>query len=308
MSAVLASGADATYGYHVLNMIGSVKRNSPVFDRIVIFDLGLSEHQRRLLRSVPGVELRPVPPFVPHWAQGFTWKPWAWMQLDGERIFWLDAGASVLRSLGPALDQIGDLGYFLVSQGNRLSDLVPRDYYERFGLTPAEAAHPYVAAGILGFSPGSELFRRVLVPTYEDCLAGLNLGYSAHEVAAKNRGLAYVENPVVRDCRHFRWDQTLLNIHLHRELPDARIADLDEYAGWRSDRDHPQQVIWSHRRAGSLRYLKSVPYAGPGALWRRAFGAWYQARWWLKLHSRLFDRSTYVLKARKTLRDLGLQD
>ena len=79
------------------------------------------------------------------------------------------------------------------------------------------------------------------------------------------------------------------------------MNDLDEYAGWQSPRDHPRQVIWSHRRRGNMRYLKRVPYAGPGARRARAFGAWYQLRWWLKTNERLFQRSTYELKARKTL-------
>ena len=79
------------------------------------------------------------------------------------------------------------------------------------------------------------------------------------------------------------------------------MNDLYEYAGWRSPHDHPHQVIWSHRRRGSLRYLKRVPYAGPGALRARAFGARYQLRWWLKLNERYLQRTTYRLKARKTL-------
>ncbi len=306
MSDVFASAADAAYGYHLLNLIGSVKRNSDVFDRIEVFDLGLTEHQRGLLRAVPGVDVRTVPPFVPHWAQCFTWKPWGWMQVEADRVFWLDAGATLLRSLDPALEQIGEIGYFLVSQGNRLSDIVPPDYFDLYGLSREYAERPYVAAGIIGFEPSSEFFRRVLVPTYEDCLAGRNLGFSPDEVATKNR-LGRMESPPLRNCRHFRWDQTLLNIHLLLEFPDARIADLDEYAGWRSPRDHPTQVIWSHRRAASFRYLKHVPYAGRGALRARAFGAWFQLRWWLKLRERYLSPATYRLKAQKTLRLLRRQ-
>ena len=107
---------------------------------------------------------------------------------------------------------------------------------------------------------------------------------------------------MIRDCRHFRWDQTLLNIRLARDLPDAYVNDLWEYAGFRSRHDHPRQVIWSHRRRGNLRYLSRVPYAGPGARQARAFGAVYRLRWWLKLNERYRRRVTYELKARKTLR------
>jgi hypothetical protein len=303
MTDILATAADSAYGYHALNLVGSVKRNSDVFDRIVVFDLGLSGDQRDLLGAVPGVELRLVPPFVPHWAQCFTWKPWAWMQVEADRVFWLDAGTSVLRSLEPALGRIRDTGSFAVSQGNRVSDILPPDYFELYGLSPAYAERPYAAAGIVGFVPGGEFFRRVLVPTYEDCLAGRNLGFSAEEVVAKNRPDP-MDSPPLRNCRHFRWDQSVLNAHLLRELPDLSLADLDEYGGWRSAHDHPRQVIWHHRRAGRLRYLRRVPYSGPGASRKRAVSARLHLQWWWKLRPRHLSLATYRLKAQKTLRAL----
>lgn len=302
MTDVFATAADAPYGYHALNLVGSVKRNSDVFERIEVFDLGLTPHQRELLGAVPGTELRSVPPFSPHWSKGFTWKPWAWTQIEASCVFWLDAGATVLRSLDRALEQIRTLGYFVVSQGNQLRDIVPADYFDLYGLPMEDADRPYVAGGIIGFAPDGDFFRRVLQPTYEDCLAGRNLGFSPDELSSKNRGLGRMEAPPVRAAKHFRWDQTILNIHLALELPDAKVADLDEYAGWRSRRDHPRQVIWSHRRNGSMRYLKYVPYAGPGLWRRRAFGARWQVRWWIKRNRHLFDPTIYRLKVRATRR------
>lgn len=283
---VFASAADASYGYHALNLVGSVKRNSDVFDRIEIFDLGLSPHQRELLEAARGVVVRDVPPFVPHWAQCFTWKPWIWTQVEAECVFWLDAGATVLRSLAPALQLIDERGYFLVSQGGALGEIVPPDYFSDYGLSRSAATDPYVAAGIVGFRPGSEFFERVLVPTYEDCLAGRNLGFSRAELASKNRGIGHMESPPIRDCPQFRWDQTILNVHVTLNCRDADVADLDEYGGWRSPHDHPSQVIWHHRRRGNLGYLKRVPFTS-AACSRRVWGLWWQVRWWLELDGRL---------------------
>lgn len=298
MTDVLATAADAAYGYHALNLVGSVKRNSDVFDRIEVYDLGLAPQQRELLSSVPGVVVRDVPAFAPHWAQCFTWKPWAWMQIGADRVFWLDAGATVLRSLVPALGQIGELGYFVVSQGNQLLDIVPDDYFELYGLSRSFAPRPYVAAGIVGFRPGGDFVRRVLMPTYDDCMAGRNLGFSPGELTAKNHGIGHMESPPLRNCAHFRWDQTLLNIHLALELPNAEIADLDMYAGWRSPHDHPEQVIWSHRRGGTMRYLGHLPFSGRGASRRRLQAAWWALRWWIRQRRNLLQPRTYVLKAR----------
>jgi hypothetical protein len=302
MSSVFATAADASYGYHLLNLLGSIQVNSPVFDRVVAYDLGLDPRQRELLDRMRGVEVRTVQPFVPHWRQGFTWKPWIWTNLgDGDTVFYLDAGATVLRSLGPALDQVRRRGYVIVSQGNELRDIVPPDYFDLYGLRQELGGRPYVAAGIIGFATGSAFYERVIVPTYEDCLAGRNLGFSPDEVEAKNVGLGRVERPIVRACRHFRWDQTLLNIHLAKELPEAVAEDIDEYAGVRSPSEHPQQVIWAHRRQGNLRYLKRIRYRGRGALRARAFGVYWQVRWRHKLRGRLMRSETYVLKARKLL-------
>lgn len=300
MSTVFASAADARYGYHLVNLLASVQANSDVFDQIVVHDLGLSQHQRSLVGSLRGVDVRTIPPFVPHWAQGFTWKPWIWTHLEADRIFYLDAGATVLRTLAPAVDEIRERGYFVVSQHDRLEDIVPPDYFERFKLDPGLADWTYVAAGIIGFETSGPFWERVVIPTYEDCLAGLNLGFSAADMDRRNHGLAREEAPLIRDCRNFRWDQTMLNIHLAREFPDAIVADYLEYAGVRGPREHPRQVIWAHRAVGELRYLKRARYVGRGATRKRLFGAWFQLRWWIKLHERFLRWSTYVWKLRKT--------
>jgi hypothetical protein len=306
MSTVFASAADSRYGYHLVNLLSSLHANArEAFDRVVVHDLGLTPHQRSLVGRLAGVEVRTVPPFSPHWAQGFTWKPWIWTHLgdDVEHVFYLDAGATVLRSLVPALEQVHEFGYFVVSQRDPLRDIVPSDYYALYDLDPALGARSYVAAGIIGFSTSGAFWERVVLPTYDDCLAGRNLGFSAGDLY-RNRGLAHEEEPPIRDCLHFRWDQTLLNIHLAHELPDARVADFDEYAGVTTPREHPQQVIWAHRTRGDLRYLKRAPYTGPGSLRARVFGARHQLRWWRKLNDKWFHRSTYAWKLRKLRNDL----
>jgi hypothetical protein len=305
MNAVFATGADERYGYHLLNLLGSLKANSDVFDRVVAYDLGLTQHQRGLLDAVEGVEVRTVPAFTQNWARGFTWKPWIWTHLDaGEVVFWLDAGDTILRSLGPALDQIRERGYFLVSQGNPLRNIVPSDFYDLYELAREQGEREHVAAGIIGFRVGSPFYEEVIVSVYEDCLAGRSLGFSPDEVAAFNLGLHRMDDPPLRDCLHFRWDQSVLNARLFAAIPDAFVNDLDEYGGYRTARDHPRQVIWNHRRRGNMAYLARVPYRREAALRGRAFGVVFRLRWWRKMHERLFEPSTYVLKARKLARSL----
>jgi hypothetical protein len=265
---VLASAANERYGFHLLSMVGSVQTNSPgCFERIVLYDLGLSARQRQLASSIDGVELRPMPHFAPHWAQGFTWKPWIWTHLEADAIFYLDAGAMVLRSLSGVIEQVAAQGYWVVSQGHEVSDILPSSWYELYGIEREAAKRHVVAAGIIGFRTSGRFWDDVVVPTYEDCLAGRSRGFSADEVDRLNWGFGRDESPPLPDARAFRHDQSVLNARLLAAYPDDLVvADLDEYAGFRSPRDHPHQVIWGHRRRGDYRYLAKARYRGSARL------------------------------------------
>lgn len=294
METVLATGADERYGYWLLNMIGSVKSNSDLFERIIAYDLGLTPAQRQLLDAVRGVEVRTVPPFVPHWREGRTWKTWIWTHLEADRILWLDAGLTVLRPLTEALDSIREREYFAVSQGHLLAESIPSDWYALYDLPPAIGETVAIAAGIFGFARDGEFYRGVVEPTFQDCVEGRSLGFSAGDEQRLNRGLDANPSPVLRDCSHFRWDQSVLNVRFYKSVAAPFVHDLDKFAGWRSKRDHPEQVIWSHRRSGDFAFIARVPYGGSVALTGRWFGIRFFARSWLTTHSWLLTPRAYV--------------
>jgi hypothetical protein len=305
MTTVLATGADERYGHWLLNMLGSVHANSRgTFDRIVAYDLGLSRLQRRLLDSVRGVEVGAVPPFVPHWKQGGTWKTWIWTHLDAAVVVWLDAGLSVLRPLDRAVEQIEEHGYFAVSQETPLSATTPSDYWELYGLSPELGSRTAIAAGIFGFATNGEFFEEVVVPTYEDCIAGRSLGFSRADIDRLNEGLYQDLTPTVRDCTHFRHDLTVLNLRFRGAVADPVVNGLDEYAGFRSAHDHPRQMIWNHRRRGSLRYLTQVPYRAESRPFGLAYGAYVALHWWTHTHRWLFRPKTYTSKGIRIIRAL----
>jgi hypothetical protein len=297
MKTVLATAADTRYGYQLVNLLGSVRANSDVFDEVIAFDLGLDPGQRRLLADVPGTTIATVPPFVPHWRQGRTWKTWIWTHTNADLLFWLDAGTTVLRPLDGALAQVRDRGYFAVSQGHPIGDSIPSDYYALYDFPRELAGRDSIAAGILAFDVHSSFYERVIVRVHEDATAGLSTGFSAEELPGRNAGLDLAETPPVRDCRHFRWDQTILNLRFYLGVPDPVVADLDEYAGWQSRHEHPRQVIWSHRRTGDLPYLSRAPASPAG----RVLGLLARVQWWRKRNERWFARATYELKLRRIL-------
>ena len=296
MTVTLATGADSRYGAYLLNLLGSVKANSDVFDRIVAFDLGLTRFQRRLLDGVRRVEVSEVPPFVPHWRQGRTWKTWVWTHVESDVLFWLDAGLTVLRPLTEPIEQVVSRGYFCVSQSRPMRDCIPSDYLERFGITDGEAEGVAIAAGILGFRRDGPFYENVVVPTFEDACRGLSLGYSPAEADALNIGMDRLESPPLRDCPVFRHEQTLLGIHFYRWAREPVVNDVYKYGGWLSPHDHPEQLIWSHRRRGDFRYLPRVPYDYRRWLPGKAWGALFFARWWRRRHGWLFRPSTYIRK------------
>lgn len=300
MTTVLASAADARYGYHLLNMLGSVQTNSDIFDEIVVHDLGLTSEQRTLIANIRGVELRTVPAFVPHWAQGFTWKPWIWTHVEADTVVYLDAGATVLRRLDAVLEQIEERGYFVVSQSAPVRALVPVEWYDLYGVDPTAADRVSIAAGILGFPTSGRFWDEVVVPTYEDCLAGRSLGFSPAEADRLNYGLGTMEHVVLRDAELFRHDQSVLNMHFLRAYPEPFVNDVYEFGGWRSPRDHPRQVIWNHRRSGDYRYVARPRYAS----WRsRAEGMrlamGLRTVFWLRHQRRFLQRSVYVRAAQR---------
>lgn len=266
----LTSAADAAYGSRLLNLLGSVKRNSDIFDAVIVYDLGLTTLQRRLLGHIEGVQVRRVPEFVPHWSLCWTWKPWIWTHTDTRILIFLDAGITVLRSLEEIVQQVEDRGYFLVSQIQPNHLIVPSDYVERFELDEALLNKECVASGILGFDTRSSFFSDVVRPTFKDACAGLNLGWSRDEVSSRNVGLNRMPVVVLRDCKIFRHEQTLLSIYVYKALRSPVVNDALKYAGWRSPQEHPQQLIWSHRRTGTFDYLADIPYSSFEA---RALGA-----------------------------------
>lgn len=286
MTVALASAADARYGKWLINLVGSIQRKSDLFQTIAVYDLGLTPFQRRLLDGVRGVDVREVPPFVPHWRQGRTWKTWIWTHHEADTMVWLDAGVTVLLPLRDLLEQTAERGYFVVSTGVTADKSTPRDYYDLYNLTHEFGRHESITAGILAFKRTSPFFTNVIEPTFNDALIGRNLGFSEAEVSKLNWGLDELDRIILRDCPLFRHEQTVLNIHFFSAIPRPYVNDLYKYGGWQSPRDHPEQVIWNHRRRGDYRFLPRVRYRSTTAIWGLPWGAgvylmgrWRHYRW-----------------------------
>jgi hypothetical protein len=188
-----------------------------------------------------------------------------------------------------------------VGQGHPVRPTIPSDYFELYGIGDEVAERESIAGGIIAFATTGPFYDQVVVPTYEDSVLGRNLGFSAGELEKLNRGLAYQDPPIIRDSPLFRHDQTLLNIHFYKSVADPVVNDLLKYGGWQTSNDHPDQLIWSHRRRGDYRYLWRVPYVWRAAPAGWAFTARFRAAWWRTQHGWKLTPGTYVAKIKRLL-------
>jgi hypothetical protein len=226
---------------------------------------------------------------------------WVFTQLEADVLFWLDAGATVLRSLAEPLAQVQERGYFVVGQGHPVRPTIPSDYFELYDMKDEDADREAIAGGIIAFEKGGEFYREVILRVWEDVKLGRSLGFSPHEVTKLNRGLNRQDDPIVRDCELFRAEQTLLGIHFYKHIRDPHVNPVLKYGGWETAKEHPEQLIWSHRRRGDYSYLWRVPYrwsARPGA-W--VFTARFMWRVWRDHHAWRLRPSRYAGKLRRAL-------
>jgi hypothetical protein len=267
LTCVLATACNSEYADEALNLVGSVQTHSNLFDRIFVYDLGMTRRQRQRLSGIDGVEVKPVTAFAVHWQACWSWKPWVWANAaqEADSVVYLDAGVEVLRSLHAINELIDKNGYFVVSQfeslsgGHTVGQIIPSDYYDMFNLSESINKHPVVAGGLVGFKTGGDFYKHVVLACLELVKKGYNLGWSDKELF-RNSGFNYMDSPPIRDCPWFRHDQTLLNILLYTKIKRPIVLPMDIY-GAATRHTHPDQLIWNTRRYGNLAYVGKINYA-----------------------------------------------
>ena len=268
MKHYLVTAADSLYVYQALNLVGSAQASGMKFAKIRIYDLGMSRRQRRLFDGIAGVELKTVPDFTPYAHQCYSWKPWVMLDAakDFSTVLYLDSGTELLQSPTEIYDLIERDGYFLVSQGaalsqgHTLSQIIPSDYYRRFKLSHTHDTAPVIAAGLVGFRTDSKFYKTVMSEWLELVKGGWNLGWSQSELQ-RNRGLHYMEQPIIRDCQIFRHDQTLFNLLIYKHVPTAQVQSMERF-GTMHHIEGVDQVMWSPKLAGkSYGYVDRHQYS-----------------------------------------------
>jgi hypothetical protein len=247
----LVTAVDNTFAPYLYNTLASIHQNFREHPMIYVYDLGMSWAQRRELSGIPWLTLRQVDRFAPHWKQNWSWKPYILTQMQERFVLYFDGANIVLqRPLDPWFLAIQRHGYFVIYNGQKMSDITPSDYWPLVGLDPSRYSDkPTFHAGLIGFA-SEGIANRAIHEAFELTKAGWNLGSSAQET---HRGY---DKSAIRDCRSFRADQTLLNLTFRKHLGEAMIVrDYLRYIGAGGPHDHAYQYIWqSRRKKDSLTY------------------------------------------------------
>lgn len=196
---------------------------------IFVYNLGLPWLFVQELENMDGVSVLPLPRFTPHWRACYTWKTYILSHPLADQNVYLDAGVQVLEPLTELFELIERDGYFFVDQGHdvTLADVTPSDFIQKYGVNASMLNTKIITAGIVGFSR-SPLVGRIMDELYQAGKDGDCLGFSRRDWW-RSRGPNRTH--VVRDCKAFRHDTTILSLLVRTRMPQAHVQDLSLFEG-----------------------------------------------------------------------------
>lgn len=170
----IITAADTLYYERLQGLIGSIYKchtqqlqyNNSFC--ITVYDLGLNEIEKKVLNSIPGVQVKRADPVNPHMYSEtpshlvdnprnvigwYTWKPViiADALKHFENIIYLDAGITVTNNLRPLWDDILTTGYFFVGVSD-INYMTTKYVREKYGLTELILNKQGLASGIMGMN------------------------------------------------------------------------------------------------------------------------------------------------------------
>lgn len=235
----ISSSSDYKYFSRLINLIGSIKKsNNSKFD-FEVWDIGLTALQRWILKE-NAITVHRVEEFAPHWNNCYSWKLYVYKHSESELFFHLDAGNIVLGDLTYIFEKINNDGYFLIDQGQHLCDITPLEYVSRFNKN-VELSELVFAAGNIGLNKLNARVTKAIENAYTAAVQGYCLGYSTSE---QHRDINNIG--IVRDCKLFRHDQTIINLTLREQMGEnLYIHSHGKYASVSVEAD---TIIYNSRK------------------------------------------------------------
>lgn len=224
--AFIISAASRSFGPTLLALLGSLNLNWPSHPPVLIYDLGMDQEVLETLKANK-IEVRKVPPFVPHWRQHFTWKPWCLNDAPARDIIWMDAGLSILRPLEEIFTWLDQIGYFLLVN------------YELLDYEASEAA-----CRACGVSPEFRLGKHTL----PSGLMAFRKEGRIKEILEEAAQIVRDEAAIKATLPTHRHDQAILSLLMYKYFKHPLFSDGLIYLAWEAPDTVEGQKVWVNRR------------------------------------------------------------
>jgi hypothetical protein len=247
------TSSDSKYFSRVINLIGSVRQYCDKSIKVRVWDLGLTDIQKYILKSL-NVEISEIPKFAKWWNVCYSWKLYVYHHSKDEIFLHLDAGNTVLTDIKNIFKNIENDDSFLIDQGQNLRTITPLDYVDLFykNINLDELAF---AAGNIGLNKKNPEISAAILEAYNAALDGYCLGFSESELHRDIYGLK-----IKRNCAQFRHDQTIINLILRKHFKNIKLFNCIEYAAISIG---ASTKIYN-QRGYSYKYFKSLKIGLPG--------------------------------------------
>lgn len=239
---VIVTSFDANYFAQGLNLIASLHVHARHHvDRIVVYDLGLTQAQRGLLELCEGTVLEAYKGDEP-WAGYFSPKSYMYKchaiydarkhadPLGGE-VLWIDAGVCLTGPLDALFDRIRAQGIFLINHDDRRSRTMVNAAFthplqvEFLALDARELAEDHICSCVLGYRLGTS--GESLVAQASQLALRADINWPTKHPDPKWQRSQLLDQP-------FETVQRLQNPSLRQREGLARVADYPYY-GHRQD-------------------------------------------------------------------------
>jgi hypothetical protein len=225
-SKLIITASSEGYAQSLFALIGSLNCNWPEHPPVLVYDLGLSDNNLKIL-SENQIPFRQVPPFCPHWRKHYTWKLWCWQDAPADHVLWLDAATSILAPLNEVFQAIATFGYFAVPTHTALSDHCHEQACQGCGVSA-------------DFRQGKALLGANFV--------GMDKTGSMGELVQEAFRIALEEKCIASTDTVFNTDQAIYNLLIYKYFGDLLLGNFSTYSGWYSPRQIAGQKVWVHRR------------------------------------------------------------
>ena len=237
---ILITAANNVYFETLKTLIASVHRTSDhIVDKILVYDLGLDVSEINYINGLYKCEvldlkslITPLPFDDYLLPKGHGYKCFCMVDAKnyGDNIFWLDAGAMLLKSIEPIFNTIESEDIFCVGDSHLNKNFTKDSCIQIMNATESELNDVQLSSGIIGYKVGGK-YEHIFDEAFE---------YSK------------IEGCVVGDEQNHRHDQSVYSILVSRY--GVKKHDIDIYGYWTDinrnlktaiDND---AVIFVHRR------------------------------------------------------------